>query len=538
MFRTGLLLLTSPIHVVRSNIAPILIDASRHIKETLYVNLQPFLHQSSVNVQTIPTIRLSKEVSSLVTSIYSNAANVCQNLDVRVMLHNISNRQLNHQLPWQLGRDVEVVLTDFPKSGNGLQQFIRAGYSVKVDVEVKHLEDCKLEDATSESTEESMTSYKHIVLGGTFDRLHNGHKILLSESCLLAEEKITIGVTDGAMNRKKTLCELIVPVQQRIDDVVGFVKDVKPWILYDQSVVPIIDPFGPSIVHPDIECIVVSEETQKGGDMVNQKRIEKGLSKLDVYTIDLVEDTHHAPHEESKISSSSQRLRMLGLLLKPPLDRPELPQVPYIVGLTGGSASGKSSVCRRLEKLGAYVIDCDKLGHKAYEPGTETYQKLIKEFGQDIVAETGQINRRALGAKVFANKSRLQILNQIVWPEIARLAKEQIAECSNKGIKVCILDAAVLLEAGWIDFVHEVWVSVVPKDEAVKRIVERDGLSEERALQRVESQISNSERVASANVVLSTLWEPEVTQLQVEKAWEQLQARISSSTQQSEDSKL
>ncbi|XP_077979319.1 bifunctional coenzyme A synthase-like [Glandiceps talaboti] len=533
MFQTGLLLLTSPISLVKSRIAPILIGVSKHVNETLYVNLQPSLQSSETESAATP-LPLTDEVLSLVTSIYANAATVCKHIDIRVLLRNISNKNINQLSPWQLSHNIDLVMTDNPKDRYNVAQLIRMKFGMEVEPQVKYLEDFegdvlpnkKSKVDTADNNLQRLKSYSSIVLGGTFDRLHNGHKILLSESCLLAEDRITIGVTDGDMNRKKTLSELILPIHDRISDVMRFLKDVKPSVLHDQSVVPIIDPFGPSIVDPDMQCIVVSEETRKGGDMVNERRIEKGLCKLDVHVISLVQDSHHAPHEESKISSSSQRQRLLGTLLKAPQSKPELAKTPYIIGLTGGIASGKSSICKRLEKLGAFIVNCDKLGHKAYEPGTNAYKEVIQEFGEDIIADNGEINRRALGPKVFADKSRLQKLNQIVWPEIARRAKEQIADCATKGIQVCVLDAAVLIEAGWIEMVHEVWVSLIPKQEAIRRIIDRDGLSEERAVNRIESQLSNQERIDNANVVFSTLWDPEVTQSQVEVAWEHLQARI------------
>ena len=88
------------------------------------------------------------------------------------------------------------------------------------------------------------------------------------------------------------------------------------------------------------------------------------------------------------------------------------------------------------------------------------------------------------------------------------------------------MEAAVLLEAGWDDAVDEVWVSIVPSDEAIRRVVDRNGLSEEAAEKRLRAQLSNEDRVAKANVVLSSLWEPEVTQKQCEKAWSLLLKRI------------
>ena len=98
------------------------------------------------------------------------------------------------------------------------------------------------------------------------------------------------------------------------------------------------------------------------------------------------------------------------------------------------------------------------------------------------------------------------------------LAKAEIARYEEEGFKVCILDAAVLLEAGWDNETNEVWVTFVPESEALSRILSRDGVSEE--------QISNEERLEKANVAICTLWEPEFTQEQVVKAWKNLQERI------------
>ncbi|CAI9591580.1 unnamed protein product, partial [Staurois parvus] len=126
---------------------------------------------------------------------------------------------------------------------------------------------------------------------------------------------------------------------------------------------------------------VVSEETRKGGLSVNRRRLENGLEELDVHEIKLVTDPQHSKNEEEKISSSSLRNRLLGTLLKPPAVNPSIPSRPYIIGLTGGSGSGKSSIAKRLETLGAALIDCDTLGHESYRPGGPAYQLVIDEFG-------------------------------------------------------------------------------------------------------------------------------------------------------------
>lgn len=111
------------------------------------------------------------------------------------------------------------------------------------------------------------------------------------------------------------------------------------------------------------------------------------------------------------------------------------------------------------------------------------------------------------------------------------MAEKEIRNVADEGHRFVVLDAAVLLEAGWDDIVHEVWTTIIPLDEAVRRLVERSGMTEEEALKRLRSQMSNENRVSRANVVLCTLWHPDVTQKQVEKAWHLLQARLNSASE-------
>lgn len=285
--------------------------------------------------------------------------------------------------------------------------------------------------------------------------------------------------------------------------------------------VAIEDPAGPSGTDDDLQLLVVSQETIKGGPYVNKVREGNNLSALDVFVIDMLNsdctDIAEALNQETKLSSSSQRIRELGLIRKEP--RVLARRKPYLIGMTGGIATGKSAVTRRLQKLGASAINCDKLGHQAYLPGTLAYQQLIKEFGESILNQDSTINRRALGTIVFSDKNKLTLLNQIVWPEIARMVEDKIAKMNQDDVRICVIEAAVLFEAGWDMVVNEVWVTTVPENEAIKRIVERDGYNEMQARIRIEAQISSKERVGKSHVVISTLWEPEFTQKIVEKAW-------------------
>ncbi|XP_072105350.1 bifunctional coenzyme A synthase [Mobula birostris] len=340
----------------------------------------------------------------------------------------------------------------------------------------------------------------------------------------------------------KDLKELIEPYQDRVDKVRTFLLDVNPGIQYELC--SLRDPYGPAITDPDLECIVVSDETRKGGEAVNRKRLANALQELAMHQISLVKDVHHTSDEEEKISSSTLRKRLLGSLLVPPKDNPRIPATPYVIGLTGYMGSGKSTVVQYLQKMGAVAINADAMGHESYRQGTAAHHKIVQEFGQEILLQGGTINRKALGKIVFEDQEKLKRLTSIVWPETAALVKQMISQAGSEGKSVCVVDAALLLEAGWKDMVHEVWVVIVPKDElvtlalmrssvfplhqALRRIVQRDNVSEEDARKRLANQWSNAQRVQHANVVLSTQWEPEFTQKQIRKAWQLLQNRRSS----------
>ncbi|KAK2716468.1 hypothetical protein QYM36_006821 [Artemia franciscana] len=147
-----------------------------------------------------------------------------------------------------------------------------------------------------------------------------------------------------------------------------------------------------------------------------------------------------------------------------------------LIGFTGGIASDKSSIAKRLENLGAGIVECDTLGHRAYLPGTKCFEDVLQEFGDEIKNANGTINRKALGSIVFSNRDALNKLNSIVWPQIAELAKAEIKKFRTEGKDIVVLDAAVLLEANWNEFCHEVWVTIIPPEDAVKRLMDRNGL--------------------------------------------------------------
>ena len=199
-----------------------------------------------------------------------------------------------------------------------------------------------------------------------------------------------------------------------------------------------------------------------------------------------------------------------------------------IIGLTGGIASGKSTVATTLQSWGAYVIDADKLGHRAYVKGTDAFHKVVAQFGEDIVGADGEVDRRALGAKVFAEGGSLKQLTDIVWPAIYDMAAAEIKQSLNSNPNtVVVLEAAVLIEAGWQSLVDEIWVTTVDPSTAIERASARDGVDADAVQARIDAQLSNAERTAEAAVVIDNSADEPQLLAQLENHWKNLQERCS-----------
>jgi phosphopantetheine adenylyltransferase/dephospho-CoA kinase len=198
----------------------------------------------------------------------------------------------------------------------------------------------------------------------------------------------------------------------------------------------------------------------------------------------------------------------------------------HTIGLTGGIASGKTTVSQFFRDRGVPVIDADILGHRTYDPGTETFNAVVRAFGDELVAPDGTIDRKVLGGKVFGKPEELKRLTDIVWPGIRRLAEQELARLAESGARVALLEAAVMFEAGWEDLVDEVWVAVVEPDIAVQRLAVRNGLDEAAARARIASQLSNEERIARANVVIQNNGSMDELAARIADAWKELEQRL------------
>ena len=196
-----------------------------------------------------------------------------------------------------------------------------------------------------------------------------------------------------------------------------------------------------------------------------------------------------------------------------------------VIGLTGGIASGKSAVSAMLAGHGALIIDADKVGHEAYAPGSDCYCDVVGAFGEDIVGPDGQIDRKALGAKVFGAPEQRKRLEGIVWPWMRTTMERRLAALRDERVPVVVLEAAVLLEADWTPLVDQVWVVIVAPEIARERILQRNGLTPEQADQRIAAQLTNNERAAKAQLIIENNGTLEELRERVDAAWGNLAAR-------------
>jgi dephospho-CoA kinase len=208
---------------------------------------------------------------------------------------------------------------------------------------------------------------------------------------------------------------------------------------------------------------------------------------------------------------------------------------PLLIGLTGNISTGKSTVARMLVELGAEVIDADKTVHEVMRAGTPIHTQIVETFGSEILASDGEIDRKRLGAIVFADPVLLAQLEAIVHPATLNAISRRIAATSSD---VVVIEAIKLIEAGhrpigadapvgMADTCDSVWVTACPAEQRIQRIMAGRGLNRAEAEQRVRAQSPQEEKIARADVVIDTSGTLEWTRTQVRAAWEQLTGRES-----------
>ena len=174
-----------------------------------------------------------------------------------------------------------------------------------------------------------------------------------------------------------------------------------------------------------------------------------------------------------------------------------------VIGLTGGIGSGKSTVSQFLAELGAVILDADRVGHETLKPDTEVWREVVAAFGRQVLTPGGNIDRAKLGEIVFGKPESLSRLNQIMHPRMFNMVKAQLEEYQRQGVDVVVLEAPLLIEAGWTSLVDEVWVTVASESTVLRRLKERIGLSQSESLARIYSQLSSEERTKHADVIIN-----------------------------------
>ena len=192
-----------------------------------------------------------------------------------------------------------------------------------------------------------------------------------------------------------------------------------------------------------------------------------------------------------------------------------------VIGLTGGIATGKSTASKTLRALGATIWDADQTSRDVVRPGEAGYIALKKEFGDDIFGRDGLLNRRVLAQRVFGKPEEVLRLNKTLHPIILMDLAEKLKLWRAQGVKVVIVDCPLLFESGADVACDEIWVLSCGEDEQVRRVMERDGLTQEEAVQRLEAQMSDAERRSKATRVIDTSSDEDATQRAVTAYYEE-----------------
>lgn len=192
------------------------------------------------------------------------------------------------------------------------------------------------------------------------------------------------------------------------------------------------------------------------------------------------------------------------------------------MGLTGGIGSGKSTVSSMLEEHGAVVVDADRIVRELQQPGEPVFEAMVEEFGPQIVAADGTLDRQAVADVVFGDDDALKRLNGIVHPAVGLEIAERLAALAETD-RVVVLDIPLLVESGRDDMAAVIVVDVDP-ELAVRRLVEGRGFSEEDARARIARQASREERLARADVVIDNSGTVEQLRAQVDRLWQRIVA--------------
>jgi dephospho-CoA kinase len=200
------------------------------------------------------------------------------------------------------------------------------------------------------------------------------------------------------------------------------------------------------------------------------------------------------------------------------------------IGLTGGIASGKSTIAKLFKKLGAEVIDADKIAHNAIAPGTPAYKKIVKILGSRHLNKKGEINRTALGKTVFSDPEKLKKLNAIVHPEVFKEEKREEKKIREKNPHaVIIFDIPLLFETGSYLKMDKVVLVYTRREAQVKRLMTRNHLTREESLKRIRAQMPFCQKKKLADYIVSGEDAGSRTEKKVKQIYQKIKNELSTS---------
>jgi dephospho-CoA kinase len=199
--------------------------------------------------------------------------------------------------------------------------------------------------------------------------------------------------------------------------------------------------------------------------------------------------------------------------------------MPYILGLTGNIASGKTTVGLMLLELGAYTyVDADAVVHELYLPGQPLVEQLVAAFGPQILDADGGVDRRVLGEIVFGDQQKLRQLEALVHPAVQDALVGTLRNIPAEAVGV--LDAIKLVESGYAPLCHGLWIVTCPPETQLRRLMERRGMTEEEARARLDAQPPLEPKLALASEIIENSGSLDDLRRQVTAAWERFQASL------------
>lgn len=189
-----------------------------------------------------------------------------------------------------------------------------------------------------------------------------------------------------------------------------------------------------------------------------------------------------------------------------------------ILGLTGNIATGKSTVAKQLNALGAHVFDADQVARDVVAPGTPALAQIIHQFGAQMLRPDGSLDRGALGGLVFQNPQLLKKLEAITHPVVRAELRMRIV--ATPADAICVIEVIKLFESGWSDACRQTWVTYCPSEMQLARLMLERGLSEAEAQARITAQNKQADKLARADVVIDTSSTIARTRAHVERAWQ------------------